>query len=236
MASRGSPSPSPSSPSRRRRGFARKCERCCWTSVTHMPLAFVYGLTTWAVYVEGTLSLLWLKTSWRGTSDPKRSPAKPMLIIEILRLPFPHTWTDPLHPSQLVLQHCRLYRPWLSFIVTLLTNPQAQEWIYAPILAPPNLRTLHHLFRTYRPLLFHSQIYWRSSLLQKMPDPQTRPRTPLLYLPTMCVENGPSLSLAGDLCRVEELQAVFTVSDIYDVVFLGVFRRLFVDALDGDSQ
>ena len=148
MASRGSPSLSPSSPSRRRRGAAQKCERCCWTCVTHFPLAFVYGLSTWAAYVEGTLSLLWLKTSRKGTSKPKRSPAEPTLIMEILRLSLHHSGTDPLYPSQLVLHHCRFHRPWLSFIPIVCTHSQAQEWICAPILAPSNLRALHHFSRS----------------------------------------------------------------------------------------
>ena len=235
MASRGSPSPSPSSPTRRRRGPARKCERCCWTFVTHLPLAFVYGLSTWAVYVEGTLSLLWLKTSWKGASDPKGSPTKPILTMGILRLPLPYSWTDPLHPPWLVLYHCRLHRPWLSFNATLFTSPQVQEWIYAPILAPPNLRALHHFISSYRPFLLYSQIHWRSPVLQKMPNPQTRPRTPLFYLSAMCVEDGPSLSLAGDLCWVEELQAVFAVFDVHNTVLLGVFCGLLIDALDRDS-
>ncbi|MCJ1412499.1 palmitoyltransferase for Vac8p [Ptychographa xylographoides] len=65
MASRLS-SPSPPPAKRRSKGFARKCERCCWTFVTHMPLAFVYGLTTWAVFVEYKLSTIWVLTSWKG--------------------------------------------------------------------------------------------------------------------------------------------------------------------------
>ena len=31
-----------------------------------MPLAFVYGLTTWAVFVEYKLSTIWVLTSWKG--------------------------------------------------------------------------------------------------------------------------------------------------------------------------
>ena len=34
-----------------------------------MPLAFVYGLTTWAVYVEYSLSRIWVVTSWKGTAS-----------------------------------------------------------------------------------------------------------------------------------------------------------------------
>jgi hypothetical protein len=53
MATLGSPSP-PSSPSRtmRRRGWARKVERYCCNTITYFPLLFVYGLTSWAAWVE----------------------------------------------------------------------------------------------------------------------------------------------------------------------------------------
>ncbi|KAL8715405.1 MAG: hypothetical protein Q9220_000738 [cf. Caloplaca sp. 1 TL-2023] len=54
MASR-SPSQSSSPPALMRRkpkSWARKCERYCCSVVIYIPLAFVYGLTTWAVWVE----------------------------------------------------------------------------------------------------------------------------------------------------------------------------------------
>lgn len=35
-----------------RRGCARKIERYCCTAASYFPLLFVYGLTTWAVWVE----------------------------------------------------------------------------------------------------------------------------------------------------------------------------------------
>ena len=50
-----SPSP-PAGPLRRRtKTCARRCERACCTVATYFPLAFVYGLTTWAIYVEAGL-------------------------------------------------------------------------------------------------------------------------------------------------------------------------------------
>ncbi|KAL9009656.1 MAG: hypothetical protein Q9173_005337 [Seirophora scorigena] len=48
-----SPSSSPSAPMRRQpRNWARKCERYCCSVVIYIPLVFVHGLTTWAVWVE----------------------------------------------------------------------------------------------------------------------------------------------------------------------------------------
>jgi palmitoyltransferase ZDHHC2/15/20 len=54
----------PRSPRRRtRRSWARKLERCCCRTVTYFPLLFVHGLTTWAVWVEVTVS-------FRGIASP----------------------------------------------------------------------------------------------------------------------------------------------------------------------
>lgn len=49
-------SPSPPSWSKRRpRAWALRCERYCCAALSSFPLAFVYGLTTWAVYVEARI-------------------------------------------------------------------------------------------------------------------------------------------------------------------------------------
>ncbi|KAK5117760.1 hypothetical protein LTR85_008735 [Meristemomyces frigidus] len=56
----------PSSPRRRtRKSFCRRLERCCCTTLAYFPLAFVYGLTTWAVWVEVNVSLLGV-VAWFG--------------------------------------------------------------------------------------------------------------------------------------------------------------------------
>ncbi|KAI4934659.1 hypothetical protein J4E85_002517 [Alternaria conjuncta] len=67
MATLGSPSP-PTSPSRtmRRRGWARKVERYCCTAVTYFPLLFVYGLTSWAVWVQAGIGFVPSKNVWTG--------------------------------------------------------------------------------------------------------------------------------------------------------------------------
>lgn len=43
---------------RRRKSWARKIERCCCTTFAYFPLLFVYGLTSWAVYVEVNVSFI----------------------------------------------------------------------------------------------------------------------------------------------------------------------------------
>lgn len=48
------------------RRWARKLERCCCTFATYIPLLFVYGLTTWAVWVDVTIGSLPSKASWLG--------------------------------------------------------------------------------------------------------------------------------------------------------------------------
>jgi palmitoyltransferase ZDHHC2/15/20 len=74
MATLASPSP-PSSPSRamRRRGWARRVERTCCNIITYFPLLFVYGLTSWAVWVEAGIGFAPTKHGWTGTSAlPRR--------------------------------------------------------------------------------------------------------------------------------------------------------------------
>ena len=57
MATLGSPR-SPTSPLHSRKSFFRRLERCCCTTFAYFPLLFVYGLTTWAVWVEVNVSFL----------------------------------------------------------------------------------------------------------------------------------------------------------------------------------
>ncbi|KAI9716345.1 MAG: hypothetical protein M1812_005410 [Candelaria pacifica] len=67
MTTLGYPSPSSSPPLQRRsKGCARKCERYCWTTLIYSPLLFVYGLTTWAIWVEITLGFNLSNKSWTG--------------------------------------------------------------------------------------------------------------------------------------------------------------------------
>jgi palmitoyltransferase ZDHHC2/15/20 len=70
-----SPSPPPTPFRRRTKSCARKCERGCCAVATYFPLAFVYSLTTWAVYVEGAMGLF---------GDTKWWAAKPVSLFGIL--------------------------------------------------------------------------------------------------------------------------------------------------------
>ena len=65
LASPDSPSP-PRAFRRRTKSFARKCERCCCAVATCFPLAFVYGVTTWAAWVEISMGLTPSKNAWTG--------------------------------------------------------------------------------------------------------------------------------------------------------------------------
>ncbi|KAI3588794.1 DHHC palmitoyltransferase-domain-containing protein [Fusarium oxysporum f. sp. albedinis] len=51
------------------RRWARKIERCCCTFATYFPLAFVYGLTSWAVWVVVCIGSASRKSSWIGTGS-----------------------------------------------------------------------------------------------------------------------------------------------------------------------
>ncbi|KAJ5760671.1 Zinc finger DHHC-type palmitoyltransferase [Penicillium odoratum] len=61
-----SPPTSPSWPKRRSRAWMLRCERYCCAAASCFPLAFVYGLTTWAVFVEASLGLKGSQSKWIG--------------------------------------------------------------------------------------------------------------------------------------------------------------------------
>ncbi|KAK0735628.1 DHHC palmitoyltransferase-domain-containing protein [Apiosordaria backusii] len=50
------------------RRWARRIERTCCTCATYFPLAFVYGITTWAVYVLWSLCSTPSRVTWLGTT------------------------------------------------------------------------------------------------------------------------------------------------------------------------
>lgn len=72
---------SPSPPPRTRRSFARRCERSCWTFITYIPLAFVYGLTTWAVWVQAKIGFQTSGSTWTGR---KTIRTKEKAILKLL--------------------------------------------------------------------------------------------------------------------------------------------------------
>nr|OQO30245.1 hypothetical protein B0A51_01793 [Rachicladosporium sp. CCFEE 5018] len=66
MATLASDSPSRSPPfHRRRKSWARRIERACCQTLSYFPLLFVYGLTSWAIWVEVKVSILH-KHVWVG--------------------------------------------------------------------------------------------------------------------------------------------------------------------------
>lgn len=50
--------------------WARRAERCCCTVATYFPLLFVYGLTTWAVWVDVSIGSHADKATWLGMECP----------------------------------------------------------------------------------------------------------------------------------------------------------------------
>ncbi|CRG83654.1 Palmitoyltransferase pfa3 [Talaromyces islandicus] len=92
MATLGSPE---ISPKRRPRTWARRIERLCVTVFGYLPLAFVYGLTSWAVWVEAGIGFLPNKSSWIGF------PSSALGIALYILLNFSYTvavFTDPGSP------------------------------------------------------------------------------------------------------------------------------------------
>lgn len=50
----------------RRKGCVRRVERYCWNTFTYFPLAFVYGLTSWAVWVAAGIGFEPVRHAWTG--------------------------------------------------------------------------------------------------------------------------------------------------------------------------
>ncbi|KAI1057253.1 hypothetical protein LB507_001600 [Fusarium sp. FIESC RH6] len=51
------------------RRWARKAERCCCIFATYFPLSFVYGLTSWAVWVVVNIGSVSTRSNWIGTGS-----------------------------------------------------------------------------------------------------------------------------------------------------------------------
>ena len=183
---------SPHSLKRRSKGCARQCERYCWAIVTHIPLAFVYGLTSWAVLVECNIASLWSASSRVGRC---------YFSVSLLNLLADSLWARIcvyvrrsllVHPAKLVIHDSSIYRPRFANRVTA-----NQCWLF-PSSYPRTLSTTG-------PSLLYCQVHWRCALLQEMSSSEARSCSSLLKLQTMCPENGPPLSLASDMCRILEL-------------------------------
>jgi hypothetical protein len=50
----------------RPRAWARRVERYCCNTITYFPLLFVYGLTSWAAWVEVGIGFVPSKNAWTG--------------------------------------------------------------------------------------------------------------------------------------------------------------------------
>lgn len=70
----------------------------------------------------------------------------------------------------------------------------------------------------------HGQIHWPTALLQEVSVSKARPRTSLFYLQEVCVEDGPPLPVASNMCRVSKLQSVPALPHIRDGLLLGLLH------------
>ncbi|KAJ5894658.1 Zinc finger DHHC-type palmitoyltransferase [Penicillium taxi] len=66
MATLASSPPTSPSFSKHPRSWALRCERYCCAAASCFPLVFVYGLTTWAVYVETSVGFKNSRSHWIG--------------------------------------------------------------------------------------------------------------------------------------------------------------------------
>ena len=64
MTSRSSSVSSSPKSMKKKKSCARRCERTCCSIATYFPLAFIYGLTTWAIWVEAGIGFTNGLTRW----------------------------------------------------------------------------------------------------------------------------------------------------------------------------
>lgn len=77
------------------------------------------------------------------------------------------------------------------------------------------------------------QEYGEAAILQEMSMCQARSLASLLFLWEMCVEDGSSLSVVGDMRWTAELQAIHTLPGIHESVLLVGFHDLVSVGVDG---
>ena len=165
------------SPTRRpRKGLVRRCETCCWAIFTHIPLVFVYSLTTWAVWVEISLSRMWAETSWKGISYSSAFAAMQAQATDIRN--FRKSCAGPRYlivwACELVLHRFLLYRSRIAVVPDLL------QWLFQTLLFPPP-----HA-RASGSTDLHGESFGGDSILQKMQGKKAGSSTSLFYMPSLC--------------------------------------------------
>ena len=177
MATLSSPSPPPAR--RRRKSWARKCERCCWTAVIHFPLVFVYGLSTWAVWV---VSGIGLESGPRSTAGIFHLPNFIIASLTYIscRVFILHSGHPSLHPLELVVHRGCIHRSRLSTHILLLFLIYFSFDYGRRVQPPSNARNFLPIHLNGRSSPFvHGKINRRSTFLQEVSSPQTRSRASL---------------------------------------------------------
>lgn len=155
MTAPSSTSSSPSPMNRRPKSWARRCERACCSVVTYLPLAFIYGLSTWAIWVEAGIGFSTGLNRWTSKHTPP-FPFRPYLALKSRnrRHTLLHYRHHPLPPSKLVIHYSCLHRSGIA---------SQRDWQYR-ILSPTHPRAVC----APRCSIFHCQVYGRDPFLQKM--------------------------------------------------------------------
>ena len=214
MATLGSPT-SPTSPLRRRKSFFRRLERCCCTTLAYFPLTFVYGLTTWAVWVEVNVSFL----DGAGILAYIEA-ALGVLLWGVLNVSYTiavfTTPGSPLDPRE----------DWSIESSKRRGGGSGGAYEGLPTYEPDSVggdevQELPHGMTTVT-----AKSSGKPRYCKEMPDRQARPISSLQHLRTVCVEDGPSLSLARDLRGVAQLQAVSALPGLYFAVLLALLLSL----------
>jgi hypothetical protein len=104
------------SPKRRVRTVARRAERICVTLASYFPLAFVYSLTTWAVWVEAGVGFTPTKNKWLGALPVEFSwSCITLTLLPLLsRLAELSTRDTVIYTTEYIVYCRRLYRSRLA--------------------------------------------------------------------------------------------------------------------------
>lgn len=153
MASPGSPNVSPK---RRVRTLARTVERTCLTALSYFPLAFVYGITTWAVWVDAGIGLLPTKSIWLGmwlrTSSFKLSFIHALTHLPPVSIRFTELScrSNPIYNAESILYSRRLHRSRFTPFIVIQARQRPRS---VQSLTNDGIARISEL---------HSQLAWRS--------------------------------------------------------------------------
>lgn len=100
---------------RKRKSWARRVERCCCGALGYFPLAFVYGLLSWAAWVQISIGFWPNQGKWTGMLKPSCPLLWTLSLMLTSRQDIILGRSRTLLARRLVLYHRCLQGPWISY-------------------------------------------------------------------------------------------------------------------------